>query len=166
MKLMDFDCTFVIVQDKKILYKMSRITWINFSYFKCLYNDLKDQHIFQIEFVDDMSDFWTFLKNERPLYIVDFALNVKNICDKLGLIDDGNVYCGRLDNLLLDAGMEYFKKIECLLIPKADSFAHVLKNSTRRQEIKLLLVHKFMNKTLSDPRCYSVLKEIVSIMNT
>ena len=105
---------------EEVVYKMSRMTWSNFSYFKMIvYDHMQKENpsnIIEIEFIDDVEDFWKFLKNDFPKEKVDFSLNVKTICITFGIVDNKNIFWGRLRELLTEAALDYFHKMEINLL--------------------------------------------------
>tara|TARA_B100001989_G_scaffold200828_1_gene149261 strand:+ start:3644 stop:4144 length:501 start_codon:yes stop_codon:yes gene_type:complete len=145
-----------------VIYKMSRITWSNFAYFKMIVQDHLNKenpsNVIEIEFIDDVSDFWKFLKNDFPKEKVDFSLNVKTICITFGILDNKNIFWGRLKQLLLDSALEYFHKMEInlLLYPLNYNYNNFVENMNIRKQIQYSIVKQFTEITLEDPRCLDV----------
>lgn len=144
---------------EEIVYKMSRMTWSNFSYFKMIvYDHMQKENpsnIIEIECIDDIEDFWKFLKNDFPKEKIDFSLNVKTICITFGIIDNKNIFWGRLRELLTKAALEYFHKMETnlLVYPINYTYDDFSKHMTSRRIKQVSVIRKFQEITLEDPRC-------------
>lgn len=141
-----------------IIYRMSRITWSNFAYFKMIVQDHLNKenpsNIIELEFIDDVGDFWKFLKNNFPKENVDFSLNVKTICITFGILDN-NIFMGRLKQLLLDSAIKYFHKreINLLLYPLDYNYNSHIENMNIRRKTQQSIIEKFLEISLDDPRC-------------
>lgn len=145
-----------------IIYKMSRITWCNFGYFNAIVHDHvnKDSYsnIIEIEFVDDVDDFWKFLKNDFPSQKIDFALNVKTICITFGILDNNNVFLGRLKHLLFDSALEHFSNLEKTfpIYPLNYNFSNFSDTINHKKKVQEIVIKMFTDITLEDPRCQDI----------
>lgn len=144
------------------IHKMSRLTWSKFAYFRAIVHDHTNKEnasdIIEIEFVDDINDFWKFLRNDFPESKIDFAQNVKTICITFGIVNDKNIFWGRLKQLLLESALEYFHKMEInlLLYPLNYNYNNFVENMNMRKQMQNFLIKKFTNITLEDPRCQDI----------
>ena len=145
-----------------VIYRMSRITWSNFAYFNAIVHDHvnKDNYssIIEIEFIDDVGDFWKFLKNDFPVKKIDFSLNVKNICITFGILDNNNLFLGRLKQLLVESALEYYSNLEKVfpIYPLNYSHNNFTDIINYKKEVQQSLIKIFTEITLEDPRCQDI----------
>jgi len=125
--------------------------------------DRKTDEDIEIECPVDFRNFWSFVKNKIPQNKIDFSLNVRNLCQVLGLYDNKNIYCGRLDQLLFDAGIQYYKTLEPLMFVNTkftmDNYAESINEYKKIKKNCILL---FSSKSTEDPRCLDIKETIIS----
>jgi hypothetical protein len=157
----DLSCIIIKNENGDILYTMSSFTWLHFAYFRNIVRDSGDNKTIELVFMDDFGDFWKFLKNSNSIIDkIDFALNIKEYCNMLGLDDDGNIFCGKLDLLLMNAAIEFSNTLDiCMNNPK--SLNAILRTIHIRQELKKTCIVHFMCKHSSDPRCFSFIQDVI-----
>ena len=145
-----------------VVYRMSRITWSNFAYFNTIVHDHVNKenysNIIEIEFIDDVDDFWKFLKNDFPTKKIDFSLNVKTICITFGILDNNNIFLGRLKHLLVESALEYFSILEKTfpLYSLDYSFSNFSNTINYKKKVQQAVIKLFTEITLEDPRCQDI----------
>ncbi len=166
--MVDYNFPYIFVNDgDKVIYRMSRLTWSKFAYFKMIVHDHAEtddskKKVINIEFIDDMGDLWKFLANDIPSEKVDFSLNLKSICNTLGLLEDNNVFCGRLRSLLIEAGIQYFQKLENQIIYSLQfTLPNFIEHIKYKQELRSEVIKRFIdNNTFEDPRCFDLIDKL------
>jgi len=125
--------------------------------------DKKTDEDIEIECPFDFRNFWSFVKNKIPKHKIDFSLTVRNLCQVLGLYDNQNIYCGRLDQLLFDASIQYYKSLEPLMFVNTkftiDNYAESI---NEYKKIKKECVLLFSSKRTEDPRCLDIKETILN----
>jgi len=150
----------IVKTNETVHYTMSPSTWNHFAYFRNIVHDVGDNNeIIELVFMEDFDDFWLFLKDKFPREKVDYALKVKEYCNILGLFDNGNIFCGRLEMLLVEAANQFMNQVSNSMV-KYRPFHMFTEHLLIRDEMKIDFIKKFLDKSGKDPRCYILVQEL------